>query len=240
MASPVTLGTMVLRARRRANLEGALQFIPDEEAIDYVNTGIAAWWDLVSMTTFAGQIARIPWPIVTVNNQSLYPLAPNHLRLISVDVTINGQTLAINSIPYQEEQRNIFKAMPFVGWSAFGGVCQSIWYQLQGTSINFIPTPPSGTTLTANYFPVAPRLAKMDDDSLNSINGWEEWIVLQAARRMLIKDGQLEMAGALMPLLAEETQRIQACAAQADLNGAEGVHETEAYGNYGPGFSYPW
>lgn len=235
MATPVSLGTMVLRARRRANLEGALQFIPDEEATDYINTAIASWWDLVALTTFAGQIARIPWPISTVTGQGVYPLAPNHLRIISVDANVNGNSYAISALPYQEEQRNVFKLAPYVGWT-FNGL-SSVWYQLQGTNISFLPTPPGSYSITVNYFPTAPRLTDMLQSELNSINGWEEYIVLQAARRMLIKDGQLDMAAALMPLIAEESDRIKACAAQADLNGAEGVHETEAYGAFGPGFT---
>jgi hypothetical protein len=242
MATPVSLGTLMLRARRRADLEntgGANGFLPDDEVIDLVNTSIAAWWDLVRMTTFMGQIARSAWPITTTSNVSVYPLAPDTASVISVDANVNGAILSINACPYQEEQRNLFKTMPFIGWSV--GALQSLWYQLQGTNINFLPTPPSQTSFTVNYVPTAPVLADPENDYLNSINGWEEWIVIKTAQKMLIKDGQTDMVAALMPFLAEERERILACAAQMDMNASEGVHETEAYGSFsGLGWNGNW
>ena len=92
MATQVTLAQLLLRVRQRSNLEGAQAFIPDSELTDSINVGISSWWDLVRLTTFQGQIARVAWPIVTVANQSAYPLAPNNASIISVDANINGNS----------------------------------------------------------------------------------------------------------------------------------------------------
>jgi hypothetical protein len=230
MATPVTLSQLMLRVRRRANLEGATAFITDPEVIDNINVAIASWWDMVMLTTFQGQLSRVPFNIVTVANQSLYPLAQNTARIISVDANISGNSYAISAMPYQEEQRNMFKLLPFVGWS-FGAV-QSVWYQIQGTSINFLPTPTAGYNVTVNYEATAPVLSQ-PNDILNSVNGWEEYIVLRAAILCLIKEGNKEMVAALMPFVAAEEERIKQAAAQMDMNASEGVHESEAYGNWG-------
>jgi hypothetical protein len=133
-------------------------------------------------------------------------------------------------MPYQEEQRNMFKLLPFVGWS-FGAV-QSVWYQIQGTNINFLPTPTAGYNVTVNYVPTAPILSA-PYDTLNSVNGWEEYVVLDAAMKCLIKTGNTEMLAALQPYLAREQMRIEQAAALQDMNASEGVHESEAYGNWG-------
>lgn len=232
MATPVTLAQMMLRVRRRSNLEGAAAFVPDEEVIDNINTSLSEWWDMVRLTTYQGQIARMIWPIVTVANQSAYPLAPNTGSIISVDANINGQNYAISAMPYQEEQRNMFKLLPFVGWS-FG--IQSIWYQLQGTNINFLPTPTANYNVVVNYVPTAPLLSA-PLDVFNSINGWEEWIVLDAAIKVLIKDGQSEMLSILQARADSQKERILHAAAQMDMNASEGVHESDAYGNWGQVF----
>lgn len=230
MATNVTLEQLMLRVRQRSNLEGATAFITDAELIDNINQSIANWWDLVRLTTFQGQISRVQWPIVTVANQSLYALAPNNSSVISVDANISGNSYAISAMPYQEEQRNMFKLLPFVGWS-FGAV-QSVWYQIQGTNINFLPTPTAGYNVTVNYVPTAPILSA-PYDTLNSVNGWEEYVVLDAAMKCLIKTGNTEMLAALQPYLAREQTRIEQAAALQDMNASEGVHESEAYGNWG-------
>ncbi len=227
MATQVLLGTMMLRVRRRANLEvgqgvSSEQFVTDSEIIDELNVSIASWWDMVRLTTFGGQYARSPWPIVTQANVSLYPLADNCASIISVDANINGQNYAINALPYNEENRNMFKMYPFVGW-AFG--FQNVFYQKQGENINFLPTPTAGYNIQVNYVPTAPTLSNPTTDYLNSFNGWEEWPVLDAAYKLLVKDGQTDMLPAIAQMRAAEEERIRWAAGNALMEASEGVHE---------------
>ena len=229
MATQVYLATLMNTARQRANLEGATAFITDSEIISYINASIADWYDLVRLTTFQGQIARSSWPILTTANTSLYALPQNLSSVISVDANISGNSYAISAMPYQEEQRNMFKLLPFVGWS-FGAV-QSVWYQIQDTNINFLPTPTAGYNVTVNYVPTAPVLSNPQLDWLNSINGWEEYIVLDVAMKCLVKTGNANMVGVLAQERSRQEQRILKAAAQVDMNASEGVHESEAYGN---------
>ena len=229
MATPVTLAQMILRVRRRANLEGHEAAFTDAELTDEINVSIADWWDMVRLTTWMGQYARSAWPITTVPQQSSYPLAPNHSAIISVDVNIQGNSYSISALPYGEEQRNMFKLVPYVGWN-FG--VQSVWYQQQGSNINFLPTPTGNYQCTVNYTPTAPVLVQ-SEDYIDSVNGWEEWIVLDSAIKLLIKDGQMDILPALQGRLAEQAARIKHAAAMADMNQAEGVHEVTAYNNLG-------
>lgn len=234
MTTQVSLAQLMLRVRQRANLEGSSAFLPDSEVIDNINQSIAEWYDIVRLTTFGGQIARSAWPIVTLSNVSSYPLAQNTASIISVDANISGNSYAISALPYQEEQRNIFKLLPYVGWS-LGGL-QNVFYQIQGQNINFLPTPTANYNITVNYIPTAPVLSNANTDYLNSINGWEEWIVLDSAIKCLIKDGQLDIIPLLQGRLEQQTARIKWAAALADMNAQEGVHETETYGGWGPYF----
>ena len=227
MATKVLLGTLMQRVRRRANLEvgqgvSSTQFVPDSEIIDEINVSIGSWWDLVRLTTFGGQYARAPWPILTGANISLYPLSANCASIISVDANINGQNYAINALGYNEENRNMFKMYPFVGW-AFG--FQNVFYQKQGENINFLPTPTAGYNIQVNYVPTAPVLCDATTDYLNSFNNWEEWIVCDAAYKLLVKDGQTDMLAAIAGMRQAEDERIKWAAGQATMEASEGVHE---------------
>ena len=233
MATPVSASTLMLRARRAANLEGATEFIPDDELLDYINTSYASWYDLVRLTTWGGQYFRSAWPIVTIQNQSLYALAPNTASVISVARIIAHNNQPVPILPYQEEQRGVFSPSMVIGWTPVAG---RVFYQLQNAAaigsaaggINFLPIPSGGYSINVNYAPTCPVMTN-PASTINSINGWEEYIVLKAAIKCLGKTGNGAAIAMLQPQLNEERARIENAAAEMDL-GNEGVHETEAYG----------
>ena len=224
---PVPCGDLVRRVRRRANLEitaGTVtfgpSFMPDSEVIDNLNVSIGKWWDLVMGSTFAGQFSRAPWNITTTQGQSVYLLAPNTGRIISVDCFIVGNITPVSAWPYQEEQRNLWGNLTFTGW-VYG---QPILYQLQGQSICFRPIPQGAQNVTINYIPTAPILS--DGDSLDSINAWEEFVVLDAAIMCALKDGQLDIVQTLTAMREEERQRILAAAPNRNQGAPEQIHVT--------------
>jgi hypothetical protein len=228
---PVNLATLITRTRQRSNLEGEEDFITDAEVIDNINQSIADWYDIVVGSTWGGQYYRAPWNITTIPNTSFYQLAPNTARVISIDCLLTGNQ-TISAQRYQEENRNIFKQLPLVGWMWN----QPCFYQLQNGGVNFAPLPQSAFSVTVNYVPTAPTLSAFGD-TLDSINGWEEYIVLDAAIKCLIKDGQEDIIPLLEQRRQEQMVRIKAAAPQKDLNASEGVHETGRWGGYG---LYDW
>ncbi len=227
MAYKVSLTDLKERARQRSNLEGALAFITDLEMDGLVNLAVASFVDEVRGTTWNGTYSRSPYTFATVSGQRAYPLPTNFLSLLSVDVSIAGGSPVLSVRSYQEEERNAFRSMPLLGgW----GASQPIYYQLQETDISFIPTPEGAYSVTLNYVPTAPVLSD-PDDAIDSINGWEEYIVLHVAIRMLIKDGQLDVVPVLSGLLEQERQRIRGMAPRRDQQFAERVHVIENVGN---------
>jgi hypothetical protein len=227
VAYGVTLGTLIQRVRQRANLEGSQAFIPDSEVIDNLNQSIADWYDMVRLSTFGGQYFRVQYPFTTTANRDAYPLPLNMASEISVDAIISGAQTKFDVRRFQEEDRNIFNLVPLVGWIWN----QPIWYQLWGPNIVFRPIPDGSYSVTLNYVPTAPVLNDPANDSLDSINGWEEWIVLDSAVKCLIKDGQLDIIPLLEARRQEQAVRIQAAAPQRSMNASEGVHETRRWGS---------
>jgi len=233
MAYQVTLGTLMERTLQRANLEGASSFIKPYELVDLINGSVAEFVDEVRGTTWNGTYTRSSLSFVTSTNSQLYPLPSDFLSLISVDVFISGSSPVITARPYQEEQRNAFRNMPIMfGW----GFARPIYYQVQGENISFIPIPLGTYNVTLNYVPTAPILAD-SEDTLDSINGWEEFIVLDAAIKCLIKTGSMDMVPQLENRLAAQRQRIRALAPRRDQSGAERVHVIENAGD-GWGWDY--
>lgn len=223
MAYLVSLGTLSERVLQRANLQGRSRFIKSYELADLINGSIADWVDEVRATTWNGSYMRSPHLITTAKDVQLYPLPQDFLSLISVDVTITAGGPVIAARSYQEEERNAFRNMPInFGWSSGA----AIYYQIQQTDISFIPIPSGTYAVTVNYVPTAPILADAED-KIDSINGWEEFIVLDAAIKCLMKAGENDSIPMLERRLEAQRMRIRGMAPRRDQQFAERVHVIE-------------
>lgn len=232
MAYAVTLAQIVTRAQQRSNLEGAGAFVPFAEWASMVNSSLADWYDMVRLTTFAGQYYRSINQITTSPAVDQYALPGDFLSVISIDWFVSGNPSSssanvVTLRPFQEEDRNRYRFWP-TGWLA----TNPVFYQLWGPNLKLIPVPQSSFYLQLNYVPAAPRLGN-PAATLDSIDGWEEWIVLDVAMKALVKDGQID----ILPMLQQERQRqemrIKGAAAARDVGRAEIVHDVSGGGGYG-------
>lgn len=241
----VAVQTVMDRARRRANLQGdgALDFISETELLDEFNASYAEWWDMIRLTTWAGQyIRKASNPITTVADQSLYSLPDDFLALISIDcyITVGGPQgiQVIAAEPYQEEERNAFKWYPTM-FQARGPV----YYQLQGgtddgtlaSKVNFIPAPIAAVSIIINYVPVATKFTDAAT-TFDSFNEWDMWMVYDLALKLLIGDGQTDIIPALAQERERQRARILSAAPARDTSRGERVHDVESSGGGVP----PW
>lgn len=226
MTAPVTLLTLMTRVRQRANIENATQFITDAELIDSINQATANWYDRVRLTTWGGSTYYQSVSLQTTSGVSSYALPLNWLSIDSVDVflTPGASNQVISARPYQKESRNIFRQYGLTWAYAY-----PIWYRVEGQNLTFIPVPTGQYNVTLNYIPTAPVLVSATD-TLDSINGWDEAIVLQAAIRCATKEENYELIPALQAQLAGEWARIDQAAAARDVGEAEVVHDVTSLG----------
>lgn len=223
MSYNVTLTELIERVRQRTNLEGAQAFVTDWEVTGLINVAYAEWLDEVRGTTWVGQYTRSSYSFTTTSGQQLYQLPPDFMSLISLDIAFANGSPVISARAYQEEERNRFRQYPLLyGWT----VSSPIFYQLQQGNLSFIPVPNGAFQCQLNYVPVAPRLAG-PEDTIDSINGWEEFIVLHAAIRVATKDGQMDLIPVLAGQLEQQRERIRAMAPRRDQQTAERVHMIE-------------
>lgn len=138
----------------------------------------------------------------TANNGGIG--AADFYQLRGLDVQVNG-TLWAPLKPYQWKERDNFQSA-----ALFLGVSPYYRYRLQANNIILQPAPSSQSLIQFSYTPAYPALINLTD-TLDSLNGWEEWIVLQAARMCLINEesdtSQVERQ------LAEQETRITKLAA---------------------------
>lgn len=89
-------------------------------------------------------------------------------------------------------------------------------YRIVGTSITLNPVPDSGA-YEIRYVPV-PDTLEDDTDTMDSVLGWEEYVVLYVAVKLLQKEGSHNAARALQDDMRELLVRIQDEAQAAEMS----------------------
>ena len=238
MASGGTLAALQRRVLQRCNLEGmsARELITNQELTDYINIGVAKWYDEVRGTTWNGAYYRSSYAFQTSaiagppNSNppanAVYPLPSDFLNATSVDCFVSP-SVVISARAFQEEERNMYRYfLGAIGWF-LGSV---VYYQIQGQGnagtpyIVLMPPPQSQFNVQVNYVPTCPVLS-LPDDFIDDINGWSEFIVLDASILCLMKIGRQEEIPIYAARLEQERGRIKKMAPRRDQSQAERVHE---------------
>lgn len=220
MAS-VTLAQLRTRSRERGDMVNS-RFVSDSELNTYINASITELYDLLIQTRGENYYVTGPETINLVPGTSSYPLVSGFLKLLGVDCVLsNTQAVSLHAFKWQE--RNRFRE-PFYSQSYF-----NLMYQIRGDNIVFIPTPNNGQQIQYWYIPSASELTN-DSDTFDGINGWEEYVVIDAAIKMRVK----EESPVDELLLAKQRmeERIKAASSGRDSLEPARVVDTE----YGRGF----
>lgn len=215
MARTATLLQLRTSAYRRADQEDLTERFPTAEVTDYVNEGIGELWDLlVSANGYAYYGTKSS--ISLVNNQTSYSLPTDFYKLqkvIYVGSTLGGR-LELERLSESDE----------VALS----VARSrvpLYYRIRANFLDVYPAPFGSGTLDFVYVPCATKLVN-DTDTFDGINGWEEYVVCYAARRMAIKDADFELANMIYQDMNRQIQRIERMAADRDRGHPERVQDT--------------
>jgi hypothetical protein len=221
MARLVTLSTLQNRTRQRANVENGSNnaLFTTMELNDNINEGLATLYDFVisqqDQPYYLSQIA-----FNTSTNSDTYIIGAGQAINVSnfykgkgLDINF-GQQIVISARPFMWSERNRFKWYP--GWI----YSQPVFYQFIGKSsgnvansgtdsIKLIPTPSGQFNCVLWYYPTLDPLVNAGD-TFDGINGFEEYAVLHAARKLLVKQERFDHAQMLSSMMAEEKMRIEA------------------------------
>lgn len=210
-----TLSELRAECRQRADMETDDSFITDAECTRMVNQSIRELYDLLLANQ--GQEFYITSATITSDgrtngtyalpNGTLYSSAPAFYRLLGVDAeagTSEQRTLH----PFKFHERNQYVGLG-VGWSRY----DDVRYRIQGSNIVFMPAPQNGMSITLWYVPQITALSG-DSDTFDGFGGWEEYVIVDVAAKMMEKEESDSTA--LLLRKAQLTSRIEGLASERD------------------------
>ncbi len=125
------------------------------------------------------------------------------LKLLGVDALINGQKRTLRRYDFRE--RNIYSDGTSLGWQSVN----PRYFPRGATKIYLLPTPEAVYPVTVHYVPIFDWSGygegELRGDVFDGVNGWEEFIVLDAAIKCLTKDQALDPS----LLIAERDRELQ-------------------------------
>lgn len=174
----ITLVDLRLAARRRSDMEKS-NFVGDGELTSYINHSIAELYDILCEAYGSEYYVQSEEGSTTADEDS-YDLPDDFYELKGVDLKINaGEWTTIKRFNFNERNR----AQNNGSWD---GISQ-IRYRIIGGQIKFSPIPDAATEYRIWYVPLPTQLAA-DDDTLDDLNAYSEYVIVDAAIKMLQKE----------------------------------------------------
>lgn len=203
-----TLAQLREEVRDRADVRYATEFLSDAEVDRFINQSIRELYDLLIENSDQEFFAT--WDLIALDGSPSYPLPGNFYRLLGVDYAVGGRWVAMDSFRFRE--RN---AEP-------SGTPR---YRLRSDEITIIPRSTTGLARLW-YIPKAVELIG-DLDTFNGYNGWEEYVVVDAAAKC--REKEQTDASELYARKVALRQRIESLAAKRDAGTPEVVTDVTGW-----------
>ena len=222
----VTLAQIKTQSRERSDMSNT-NFISDSELNSYVNASIRELYDLL-VATYSDYYVADAYQVTVASDAENIPVPEDFYKLRGLDRSIDGSGSesswwSVDNFNFAE--RNKYNAT-FTYYS--GRVFPLVKYRIFGANLRLIPAAQAPGVYRIWYVPKATTLTN-DSDSFDGINGWEEYVVVDCAIKMLQK--QEDDVSVLMNQKQELKARIEAMAADRDAGTPERI--TDARGNNG-------
>lgn len=215
-----TLEVLRQAAQRRADMvENG--FITDAEWTEYINGSYAELYDLLVQKYGDNYFVQDPATITTDGTSDQYSLPDDFYKLLGVDLQVGASSESWVTVkPFAFADRNRYSVPNF---QSFYGAT-NLRYRVNGGQIWFTPRASSGQSIRIWYVPRFTALVE-EQDIVDGVNGWEEYIVIDACIKALAKeesDVSIYMAqkGAII-------QRIEAAAENRDAGSPACVVDTQ-------------
>lgn len=174
MALNVTLSYLKEQTRSRADQQNS-QFIKDAELVDFINGSASSLYDLLVETAEDYYVQMIQIPIIQGTNE--YSLPSLFYKVLGVDYYVNSKPVPMSRFNFRDRHLyNYLDARPEI-----------VRYAVWGNQLVFKPKAPQIATVNLWYVPAITKLVN-DSDVLDGVNGWEEYIILDAAIKCMVKE----------------------------------------------------
>lgn len=212
----VTLTTLRARTREHADAVNT-QFVTDAaNSVDaFINAGLDELYDLL-VEKFGNDYFVSSAAFTTVVGVSTVALAADFYKLLGVDLTVGTDVVDLRRFEFKE--RNSYRSATLQSGSDVPR------YRVEGSNLRLYPAPTGAWAGVIWYVPTRTLLVNAND-SCNFPNGWEEFAVLCAAEKILLKE-ESDISG-IDALKQAQLQRISAAAENRDAGEPARVTDTQ-------------
>lgn len=214
------LGYLRLMSQQRADLVNS-QFLSLTEWNFNISQSYKELWDLLAQKYGDDYFVATPYTFTTGNGLQFYPLPADFYKLLGVEVALNpGDSNSWVSLrKFEFVQRNLWN---YPNVYTFYGIT-NLRYRLNGNNLYIVPLPTGGQTLRIWYVP-RPVILMADTDIMDGVSGWEEYVIVDAARKARLK--QESPTDELMNEKLGLIQRIESAAENRDVGEPETVSDS--------------
>ena len=218
----ITLSELRSQARDRADMQNS-NFVSDSELTNFINSSIAELYDLL-IAGGESDYYLLSSTFSTATGTENYALPADFYKLRGVDAQDGTDWISVR--PFNFNERNSKEAF---GYSLSG---IDFRYRLAGSNIMLTPAPSGSRTVRLWYTPTATKLVA-DNDSLNDLNQFSEYVIVDAAIKMLLKEES--DVSVLLATKADLRKRIENMVANRDAGQPEAISDI-----YAENLDYYW
>jgi hypothetical protein len=199
MARTRTLTNLMADIRYQADIENQTARHTDPNLTRLINQSYGRFRELLSDHGHGYYLAEDPGS--TVAGTATISLPSDNVRIYGLDLEVNGETRSL--IEYNLLERNQFKS-----WTNTQGEGIPYTFRIQApTTATLVPTPDAVYAYTWFYLPVFTDLSS-GSDTIDGINGWEDWIVYDVCTKVLTRDDDDEQLQKVVGLLRKREAEI--------------------------------
>lgn len=176
----ITLAELRVQARQRADMENS-NFVKDSELNSYINNSIAELYDII-VEAYNSEYYVTSTEITLSSGGESISLPADFYNLKGVDIKIDNQDY-ISLRPFNFNERNRYSELGV--WDLAG--ITNVRYRIVGDEIRFTPKADRNVTVRIWYVPLATKLVA-DGDTLDDINAFSEYVIVDAAIKMMQKE----------------------------------------------------
>jgi hypothetical protein len=175
MSGNVTFQELIDQSKDRADMTGS-SFVTDPQWKTYINKSKDVLYDHL-IGAYGEDYYTTSYDLTLVAGTESYSLPSDFYKLVSVELNIGGsEYIPLNRFSLRNRGRGFY--------NRYYNVYK---YRLLGDNIHFTPNPSTGTTVKLWYIPLATNLS-LTTDELKGFNGWEEFIIIDAAIKAMRKE----------------------------------------------------
>lgn len=179
MTDTLTLLELRTRVRQRADMENS-SFVSDSELNGYINESYKELYDLLIESGEDYFITSTTFTITSGNTQAL-PATFYKLKGVD-DLTDPNSPATVGDLPFAE--RNMYNEPFFEVLPQYGS---NVRYRVMGSNLAFYPITRAQKTYRLWYVPTV-TIMTSDSDTCDGIQGWNEYVVVDAAIKCRIKE----------------------------------------------------